>query len=87
MKRVIKKYAGLDDALRDRLDIEFPDGIRAEDLLSFPTPQGKRLYGVELRTEDTIFLIHIPNSLALKQGSAGPQIDFSLQPDKMAEDQ
>ncbi len=84
MKRVIKKIAALDDALREVLDHQYPNGVRKEDLLSFPTPQGKRFYGIELRTEDTVFLIHIPNSLALQETGRTLQIDYSLKPGDLA---
>ena len=59
MKRIIKDYANLNADLRELLDQAFPNGINKRDLISFPTNNGKRLYGVELDHADVRYLIRI----------------------------
>lgn len=86
MKRVIKHLAALDDALLELMETQFPEGIRREDLLSLPTPQGKRLQGIELRTSETIYFVRIPNLLALQQSHRGPLIDYSLQKNELLDE-
>lgn len=76
MKRVIKNFASLDDDLRLLLNQKYPHGIQKGDLLSFPTPKGKRLYGVELTVGETSYLVHIPHALALLENGRGPQLDY-----------
>ena len=82
MKRVIKKIASLDGALRQQLEARYPEGIRAGDLVSFPTPQGRSIQCVELRTEDIIYLIHIPNLASLEERGSGLRVDWTLQREK-----
>lgn len=86
MKRVIKHIASLDDALLELMENQFPNGIRREDLLSLPTPQGKRLQGLELQTPDVIYFIRIPSLLALQQQRQGPKIDYSLSAAELMDD-
>ena len=57
MKRVIRDYESLAPELRSLLEEAFPHGVRREDLISFPASGGKRIYGVELHTEDTTYII------------------------------
>lgn len=86
MKRVIKNYAALDDALLELMEKQFPNGVRKEDLLSLPTPKGKRLQGLELRTEEVVYFVRIPNLLALEQTRHGPKVDYSLMSSDLLDD-
>lgn len=87
MKRVIKNFASLEDDLRELLEYEFPNGIRREDLVSFPTPQGKRLYGVEVKSGEYLYLIRIANVNSLSENRRGPTIDYSLQKEVWSEEE
>lgn len=78
MKRVIKNIASIDDDLRERLEDQYPNGIRREDLISFPTPQGRRLYGIELQTGEVNYLIRIPSIDSLSERGRGPRVDYLL---------
>ena len=86
MKRVIKNFAALDDALLELMEKQFPNGVRREDLLSLPTPQGKRLQGLELRTSEVVYFVRIPNLLALEEKRHGPKVDYSLQSSDLLEE-
>lgn len=57
MKRIIKDYGTMSEELRELVHRTFPDGINRDDLSTFPTPAGKRISGVEVQTEDTIYII------------------------------
>ncbi|MDM8159307.1 hypothetical protein QUH73_05710 [Labilibaculum sp. K2S] len=57
MKRVIKDFKSIGIELIQRLIKTFPDGIYEEDLISITKPNGDKINVVELRTEDTIYLI------------------------------
>jgi hypothetical protein len=63
MKRIIKNYATLSPELRQLLTAEYPDGIAAKDIVSFRDVKGNRLHGVELKTEDTLYLIKVEGIL------------------------
>lgn len=59
MKRVIKNYATLSPELRQILMTTFPEGITAKDVISFKDVKGNRLHGVEIITDDTLYLIRV----------------------------
>jgi hypothetical protein len=63
MKRVIKDYKSMGLDLLQLLLKSFPDGIYEEDLISFTTPKGKTIHAVEIKTEDTIYLIKVDQEL------------------------
>ena len=63
MKRIIKNYATLSPELRQLLAAEYPDGITAKVVVSFKDIKGNRLHGVELKTEDTLYLIKVEGIL------------------------
>ena len=87
MKRVIRNIATLDAALLSLMDDQFPNGIRKEDLMSFPTSGGKRIYGIELKTEEVTYLVRVSNLLALGELGPGPKIDYALQEEALMGDQ
>jgi|GEM_PF-5933275 len=87
MKRVIKNFASLEDDLRELLEIEYPNGIQKEDLVSFPTPQGTRLYGVEVLLGEHLYLIRIPHVNSLSENRSGPRIDYSLKKEAWSEEE
>jgi hypothetical protein len=57
MKRIIKDYDTMSEELKALVGRTFPDGIQRGDLLTFPTATGKRFSGVEIHTEDAIYII------------------------------
>jgi hypothetical protein len=59
MKRVIKNYATLSPELRQILMTTFPEGITSKDVISFKDVKGNRLHGVEIITDDTLYLIRV----------------------------
>jgi hypothetical protein len=63
MKRVIKDYKTIGEDLIQELIKSFPDGIFEDDLISITKPNGDKVNVVELRTEDTIYLIKMNSEL------------------------
>lgn len=64
MKRVLIDYKKLARPLASRLIESYPDGYGDDDIISFMNSKGQLIEAVELRTEDTLFLVKISKSLA-----------------------
>jgi len=63
MKRVIKDYKSIGLELFQLLIKSFPDGIYEDDLISIRTPSGKIIKVIELKTEDTDYLIKMDKEM------------------------
>lgn len=85
MKRIIKNYATLTPELRQLLDAKFPDGITAKDVVSFKDVKGNRLHGVEVLTEDTLYLIKVEGILE-RVAAAAEDGDEWEEPNEESED-
>ncbi|MEM9143899.1 MAG: hypothetical protein AAGA86_13000 [Bacteroidota bacterium] len=64
MKRKLVDYKKLDHHLAALLIETYPDGYGDDDIISFKNLQGEWVEAVELRTEDTLYLVKISKSLA-----------------------
>ncbi len=64
MLRKIVDYKKLDHALAALLLETYPDGYGDDDLIVFKNLQGETVEAVELKTEDTQYLVKISKSLA-----------------------
>ena len=60
MKRVIVDYSKL---TTDMLVEKYPDGYDYGDVISFKNAKGETIKAVEVRTEDTIYLVKISSKL------------------------
>ena len=47
----------------------FPDGIYEDDLITITKPNGETISAIELRTDDTIYLIKMNQELQMKMDS------------------
>ncbi|MCL7753033.1 hypothetical protein [Polaribacter sp. Z022] len=63
MKRVIVEYAKLTKDILDMLIEKYPDGYDYEDIISFKNAKGETVKAVEVKTEDTCYLVKISNRL------------------------
>ncbi|WP_299103952.1 hypothetical protein [uncultured Tenacibaculum sp.] len=63
MKRVIVDYEKLTSKVLNLLVEKFPDGYDYEDIISFNTNDGSYVKAVEVRTDDTIYLVKISSQL------------------------
>lgn len=64
MRRVIIDYKKLTDELLNMLVQKFPDGYDREDIIRFQNAQNEIIEAVEVRTEDTIYLVKVSKGLA-----------------------
>jgi|UniRef100_UPI00404709D1 DNA-directed RNA polymerase subunit delta len=63
MKRVIVDYSKLTTDILDMLVEKYPDGYDYGDVISFKNAKGETIKAVEVRTEDTIYLVKISSKL------------------------
>ncbi len=64
MLRKIVDYKRLDHELAALLIETYPDGYGDEDIIVFKNLQGDYVEAVEIKTEDTMYLVKISKSLA-----------------------
>jgi hypothetical protein len=63
MKRVIVEYAKLTTDILDMLVEKYPDGYDYSDVISFKNAKGETIKAVEVKTEDTVYLVKISSKL------------------------
>ena len=66
MKRRIIDYEKLTTEVLDLLVEKFPDGYGYNDIMTFQNAKGETVKAVEVRTEDTIYLVKIGLKLEQK---------------------
>jgi hypothetical protein len=64
MKRVIVDYKKLNKNILNLLVEKFPDGYADRDIIHFRNQNNEAIEAVEVRTEDTIYLVKISKRLA-----------------------
>ncbi|HCQ13966.1 DNA primase [Flavobacterium sp.] len=64
MKRIIVDYAKLTGDILNLLVDKFPEGYDDSDIIRFRNAQNELVEAVEVRTEDTIYLVKVSTKLA-----------------------
>ena len=64
MKRVIVDYAKLTNEILTLLVEKFPDGYDDSDIIRFKNAKNETIEAVEVRPEDTIFLVKVSTKLS-----------------------
>lgn len=64
MKRVIVDYAKLTNEILNLLVDKFPDGYDDSNIIRFKNHKNESIEAVEVRTEDTIYLVKISTKLS-----------------------
>jgi hypothetical protein len=64
MKRILIDHKKLDHTLAARLIEIYPDGYGDDDIVAFKNHKGEYIEAVELRTEDSLYLVKISQSLS-----------------------
>lgn len=59
MKRIIKDYKSITPQQLDLIAQEYPEGFALDDLITFKKPDGDSFRGLEIRTEEAIYLFKI----------------------------
>jgi hypothetical protein len=63
MKRIIVDYNKLNTEILDLLVEKFPDGYDDSDIISFRNSIGEQIEAVEIRIDETIYLVKIGKKL------------------------
>ena len=66
MRRIIVDYAKLTNDILSMLVEKFPDGYDDSDIIRFRNAQNELIEAVEVRTEDTIYLVKVSKKLATR---------------------
>ncbi|WP_228237344.1 hypothetical protein [Allomuricauda sp. M10] len=89
MKRILIDYKKLDHKVAAILIDSYPDGYGDDDIITIRKPDGEILEAVEVRTEDTIYLVKISKSLSQFisnfEETIERELDKDLEPEEMAE--
>ncbi len=64
MKRIIVDYSKLTNEILNLLIEKFPDGYDDSNIISFRNAKNELIEAVEVRTEDTIYLVKVSTKLA-----------------------
>lgn len=64
MKRIIVDYSKLTNEILNLLVDKFPDGYDDSDIIRFKNHKDETIEAVEVRTEDTIYLVKISTKLS-----------------------
>ena len=65
LKRVIVDYKKLNNDILDLLVTKYPDGYNDEDIITFRNAQNEIVECVEVKTEDTLYLVKVSKRLVI----------------------
>jgi DNA-directed RNA polymerase subunit delta len=82
MKRVIVDYAKLTNEILNLLVEKFPDGYDDSNIVRFRNAKNELIEAVEVRTEDTIYLVKVSTKLAdrIENYDEDDEIDSVVEP-------
>lgn len=82
MKRIIVDYAKLTGDILNLLVEKFPEGYDDSDIIRFRNAQNELIEAVEVRTEDTIYLVKVSTKLAsrMEKYDEEDDIDSVIEP-------
>ena len=63
MKRILIEYSKLTKEILDLLIEKYPDGYDYSDIIKFQNSKGETISAVEVKSEDTAYLVKISNQL------------------------
>ncbi len=79
MKRVIVEYAKLTNEILNLLVEKFPDGYDDSDIIRFKNAKNETIEAVEVKTEDTTYLVKVSLKLADRIENFDEDEDFITQ--------
>src|SRR3970040_2124851 len=82
MKRVIVDYAKLTNEILNLLIEKFPDGYDESNIVRFRNAKNELIEAVEVRTDDTIYLVKVSTKLAdrIENYDEDEEIDDVIEP-------
>ncbi|WP_244299725.1 hypothetical protein [Aquimarina algiphila] len=87
LKRVIVDYKKLNNTILDLLVNEYPDGYDDQNIITFRNAQNEIVECVEVKTEDTLYLVKVSKRLVSAMESyededdQGKETDLSEEPE------
>ena len=81
MKRIIVDYAKLTQEILDLLVEKYPEGYEEIDIIRFKNIQNELIEAVEVRTDDTIYLVKISKKLQDRMINYDDDFDIDLPPE------
>lgn len=78
MRRIIVDYAKLTGDILNLLVEKFPEGYDDLDIIRFRNAQNELIEAVEVRTEDTIYLVKVSTKLASRMEKFDEEDDLDL---------
>ena len=69
MKRVIVDFKKLTPEILSLLVDKYPDGYDDDQIISFKNAQNEKVEAVEVRTEDTIYLVKVSSKLEVSMAN------------------
>ena len=76
MKRVIVDYAKLTNEILNLLIDKFPDGYDDSNIIRFKNAKNELIEAVEVRTDDTIYLVKVSKKLANRLEKFDDDVDL-----------
>ncbi|UZO79291.1 hypothetical protein NBT05_09940 [Aquimarina sp. ERC-38] len=86
MKRVIVDYKKLNEDILNLLINKFPDGYNDGDIISFRNQHNETVEAVEVRTEETIYLVKISKRLSDTMANFMDEEDTSVETTNQSEE-
>jgi hypothetical protein len=80
MRRVIVEYAKLTNEILNLLVDKFPDGYDDEDIIRFRNAKNELIEAVEVRTEDTMYLVSTKLADRIENYDEDDEIDDVIEP-------
>lgn len=77
LKKVIVDFKKLNNDILDLLVTKYPDGYDEDHIITFRNAQNEVVECVEVRTEDTIYLVKVSKRLVLAMEDHDPDEDES----------
>ncbi len=84
MRRIIVDYAKLTNDILSLLVEKFPEGYEDSDVIRFKNAQNELVEAVEVRTEDTIYLVKVSKKLATRIENFEDDEDIDVEIDAIA---
>ena len=86
MKRVIVDYKKLTEKILNLLVEKFPDGYSDLDIIKFKNADGQVVEAVEVRTEDTIYLVKVSKYLEISMENYDEDVESNVDPDEFPDE-
>lgn len=86
MKRIIVDYKKLTEKILNLLVEKFPDGYSDLDIIKFKNADGQVVEAVEVRTEDTIYLVKVSKYLEISMENYDEDVESNVDPDEFPDE-